>query len=398
MNNRNFSKAVEAVSPVVATLLLVLVAAGAAIGFGVFLNGFQKDTQENVASNAPEQTLRIGGSSTVFDFSNVAKGPFENANPQIVVDLQKGGSGGGLAAICLGNLDIGSSSDDPTTLAAWAKCPDLDGDGVKDSGRSIKLTKVAYDAINIVTSSAAWSTYTGCSFTVEQVIEIFKVNGDGAARTAAASADLGRITATAGAGPYTFGDLDEADAPCAGSTAATPADVVVLVERSDNGGTEADFCTFLLKLTASLCNSSDKQLALTTSVAKSGNDGVQTEVGARDDALAFADVGGALNPSKSYNGASPKIKIAGVGTTVATMVPPPTYSATATSVPSAYKASVQNCVAKLAPSTTVHPACRSMFYMTIGEPQGNARAYLDFVTQTDNNIAFSNAGFFVPLY
>ena len=181
MNTKqHFGKAVEAVSPVVATLLLVLVAAGAAIGFGVFLNGFQKDTQENVASNAPESELRIGGSSTVFDFSNAAKAPFETANPSIKIDLQKGGSGGGLTAICLGNLDIGSSSDDPTTLGAWANCPDLDGDGKKDSGRSIKLTKVAYDAIVMVHSKDALTAGT-CSWTLPQVIELYRVNGFGVA-------------------------------------------------------------------------------------------------------------------------------------------------------------------------------------------------------------------------
>src|ERR1051326_4484754 len=106
MNNRNFSKASEAVSPVVATLLLVLVAAGAAIGFGGFLNGFQKHTQDNVQTTEAKDSLKIAGSTTVTPMVQASIANFEAAAKTLKVELSSVGSGSGIRALCSGNADI----------------------------------------------------------------------------------------------------------------------------------------------------------------------------------------------------------------------------------------------------------------------------------------------------
>ena len=395
--HKKFGMDTQAVSPVVATLLLVLVAAGAAIGFGVFLNGFQKNTQEKVSSHAPESTLRIGGSSTVFDFSNAAKTAFETANPTIKVDLQKGGSGAGLTAVCLGNLDLGSSSDDPTLLTAWSTCPDLNGDGKKDVGVDPTLIKIAYDAIAIVVPAQA----SGCSFNSTAIQELYYHN----VYNGVASSALINATSSTAATAYTWTDLVSAGY-C--SSVGTLSGAIQLVERKDNSGTEGDFCALVFSKNATMCNSGTLQLnaqpgsPLTTLLQGNGNDGVGSIIGNKDTSnpctvcMGFMDAGGAMNPSKSY---ASGIALTKFSKTTLSLGETPKASSTG-GVDSSWKTPVQNCIAGQTASATNHVAfaCRTLYYIVIGTPQGITQQYLDFVTQTQNNIDFAAVGYFVPLY
>lgn len=196
MNNRNFSKAVEAVSPVVATLLLVLVAAGAAIGFGVFLNGFQDKAQDNVNTEAANGLeLRIAGSSTVHEFTKqvltgVKAGQFSGAintpafeawsaaqGTPVKVTNDEGGSGAGRKALGLCQVDIGASSSDmPAT--EFAAYPDCNKDGVKDVGVDVFDTIIGYDAVAVTYGSGnAHCSSAGMSINELQITELYKVNG-----------------------------------------------------------------------------------------------------------------------------------------------------------------------------------------------------------------------------
>lgn len=204
MNTRNFSKATEAVSPVVATLLLVLVAAGAAIGFGVFLNGFQKNTQSHVSGEAPSQILKIGGSSTVFELTEKALPAWKAAHPSIQIDDQEGGSTAGKVAICKGLVDIGAESSPFATSGpqpSLTTCPDFNGDGIKDAGEGIQVFTVGYDGVAMAfksgscTIGAANNGISPNGFTQAQARELYNVNG-GALHTAATGVSSSQAAGT----------------------------------------------------------------------------------------------------------------------------------------------------------------------------------------------------------
>lgn len=194
MNTRNFSKASEAVSPVVATLLLVLVAAGAAIGFGVFLNGFQKNTQSKVSGEAPAEVLHIGGSSTVFELTEKALPTWNSAHPSIKIDDQEGGSDAGLIAICHQSVDIGASSKPfpKTGTPSLASCP-VDSTGTLIPGKTMQEFIVGYDGV-----AMAWNKVsghcTGMALTTPAVRELYAVNGAGQAATADDAAVTDAVT------------------------------------------------------------------------------------------------------------------------------------------------------------------------------------------------------------
>ncbi len=120
--NKKLMKNIKAVSPVIASLMLVLVAVGAAGAFFAWQSSWQDDMTENVSDAANElsdasggQVLTIGGSSTVYEFTKVAAPLFEEAYPGVKVDFQSGGSGAGRAAVQNGMVDIGAASS-PTNI------------------------------------------------------------------------------------------------------------------------------------------------------------------------------------------------------------------------------------------------------------------------------------------
>jgi ABC-type phosphate transport system substrate-binding protein len=459
MNNRNFSKAVEAVSPVVATLLLVLVAAGAAIGFGVFLNGFQKKTQSNVSSDAPTETLRIGGSSTVFEMTKKIIPAWQIAHPTIKIDSQEGGSGVGKQAICRGTVDIGASS---SAIAAsgspgqdLATCPDSNGDGVKDA-QDLKETVVAYDAVVMAfaTGSSTCPAASGLDLTPSAIQELYNVNGALKAATTVGSAVFSggltlagktvtinsvssgtTLTPASGSVPFTAGDVGKvvsgagipasttissvssgvatisaavtaattsatvspffAGAPT-GTSGSTPvytwADIcvggsatqnVVLGERSDQGGTEDGFCSKFLKNDGTHCTSDTHQLIsgstgyYTKTVGSSGNEGIRAWLKSTSGALSFIGYGSVAESNSgivtgAMQGVTPSastIKTAGLNACSPTSTTPSQFC-----------------------------AARPLEYITIGEPTGSAKAFLDFVLETQHNLDFATQAGYVSIY
>lgn len=150
MNMRKIKKQAYAVSPVIATLMLVLVSVGSAGAFYVWQSGWQSDVNDKAGSAELQSQLSIGGSSTVYEFLVVAKEIFEAQNPNFKVDIQKGGSGAGLMGAGLGLVDIGSASSDKSS--SFANYPDFDRNGKKDLGVEMVNTKIGYDGVVVVVS------------------------------------------------------------------------------------------------------------------------------------------------------------------------------------------------------------------------------------------------------
>ncbi len=103
----------KAVSPVVATLILIIVAIVGAVAVGLIVSGIGSSTSKNAnannaASNA-QNIIYVGGSTTVFPVTSAGLQAFEQQTG-ISVQLSQGGSDAGMQGILSGALDVGESS------------------------------------------------------------------------------------------------------------------------------------------------------------------------------------------------------------------------------------------------------------------------------------------------
>lgn len=444
----------KAVSPVVATLLLVLVAAGAAIGFGVFLNGFQSDTQDNVSSDAPVETLRIGGSSTVWELNEKVAPAFQAAHPTIKVDNQEGGSGAGKVAICKGLVDIGTSSSGISATGSpgqdLASCPDFNGDGTKDIGQDLHVVTVGYDAVVLAYSASS----TGCGtfaldFTPAQIKELYAVNGgnqphgnaptatDGAAAAAGATtltsagnqftpAMVGKVAfganlptnavilsvasgggsavisrATTGAvaaasvgifasGPTADTNTHYAWADLPGCTGTPLATAVVLGSRSDQGGTEDGFCS---KFFGSTTYGGKKACVSGTNQLE---DTIFTNVNPQlgnDGIRNWLKATPAAGTARMSFIGYGSVAESGSGLGTGTMM---NVAPSASNIKAA-GAKTTAC-APIETTSSQFCAARSLVFITAGKPSGTEQLYIDFVMQTLNNINYNKAAGYVSIY
>jgi phosphate transport system substrate-binding protein len=392
MNNRNFSKAVEAVSPVVATLLLVLVAAGAAIGFGVFLNGFQKNAQSKTSSDTPQETLTIGGSSTVFELTEKALPQFRTAHPSIKIIDQEGGSTSGIQAACRGTVDIGAASKavpatSPTGGQDLATCPQ-DATGAKIVGKDLNVITVGYDGVAMSYVKDA-STCTGgvINLTPAAIKQLYAENGHSGAGADATDTSI-LATAPAAGYQYTWTDLAGI---AGGSATGCSTNVVALGERSDSSGTEDGFCSKLLvQNDGTHCDKTSHQLLDGSTQyfnhlnALQGNDGIATWLAgtsATSARLSFigsgTTVGGITLTQSTINGVAP--------------------GATAIRNSGAL-ATAPDCTLSASWDSTHYCAARPLNYITAGAPTAVEQLFLDFMLNTLNNQNLNAAAGYVSIY
>jgi len=116
----------KAVSPIVATLVLVVVAIAGAAAVGTIMGSFSSDVSDSAsaaeASSASSTELLIGGSTTVQPVSEGLVDLYTKSHPGVKVTVQGGGSGAGIAGAEMGVLDIGSASK---TVDTVLEHPDL---------------------------------------------------------------------------------------------------------------------------------------------------------------------------------------------------------------------------------------------------------------------------------
>ncbi len=150
-----FKKDNAGVSPVIATLVLVLVAVAAGVAFYAWQSSWQEENTSNVNSINAENQLTISGSTTVYEWTAVAAPLFEEEYPSYQVHYAGGGSTAGKNSIGKGLVDIGSASS-YMSQSYFDDYPDLNQDGKKDTfpaGTSLVEHVVAYDAIAPVVST-----------------------------------------------------------------------------------------------------------------------------------------------------------------------------------------------------------------------------------------------------
>lgn len=104
----------HAVSPIVATLVLIVVAVVGAVAVGTIMGTFSSDVSKQantgeVSSQAATEIL-VAGSTTVQPASEAWAKAFEKKNPSLKISVQGGGSGVGISSVAMNIIDIGASS------------------------------------------------------------------------------------------------------------------------------------------------------------------------------------------------------------------------------------------------------------------------------------------------
>ncbi|MFI5417404.1 MAG: PstS family phosphate ABC transporter substrate-binding protein [Candidatus Lutacidiplasmatales archaeon] len=157
-----------AVSPVVATLILILVAVAAAAALYLWLVAWQGNVTNGVGTPGAQTTLYIGGSSSVYPWSQKAVAWFEQNQSDVAISLNQGGSGAGMAAVCSGQVDIGASSSPQTFSALTAQygCP-----------QTVVQETVAYDAVDAIVPSGNVHGLVSISWDTMQAVYVAGVGG-----------------------------------------------------------------------------------------------------------------------------------------------------------------------------------------------------------------------------
>ncbi len=227
-----------AVSPIVATLVLIVVAVIGAVAVGTIMGTFSSDVSKKAsadqASSASSMEIIAAGSTTVDPVTQAIAKIYTAQNPGVKISSQATGSGAGFQAMSLGVADIGAMSEFPSTTQ------------LSQTPNTVQY-RIGSGAVAIITNHNQSALASGT--------------------TSVTAADLNTLytgTPSSAWNTNAFG-----------------------VSRSDSSGTADTFFKFIT-------NGASKQstVALNSNVVKkSGNAGVVQYVGSTDYAVGFGDFG-----------------------------------------------------------------------------------------------------------
>ena len=107
-----------AVSPIVATLVLIVVAVIGAVAVGTIMGTFSSDVSKQAsasqAASASQTEIIVAGSTTLLAAEQNLQNDFQKANPGYQINVQGGGSSAGVQSVAMGIADIGASSSAST--------------------------------------------------------------------------------------------------------------------------------------------------------------------------------------------------------------------------------------------------------------------------------------------
>ncbi len=107
----------RAVSPIVATLVLVVVAITGAAAVGTIMGTFSSDVSEQSntgeLASASSTEILIAGSTTVQPVSELLAEAYMDEHQGVKITVQGGGSGAGISSVGLDIVDIGAASRNP---------------------------------------------------------------------------------------------------------------------------------------------------------------------------------------------------------------------------------------------------------------------------------------------
>ncbi len=260
---RNFLKDTRAVSPAIASLVLVVIAVIAAAGVGVITNTLNTQTEEQAEGKDLSVMGKIDaqGSTTVLPFALVAASTYMEDHPAVEISVSGGGSGHGKSMAIKDKVDIGMAS-------SRADKENILQEGIK--GAVIYETEVGKRMIVVIVNDG--------SADVEYEYSV-------------------SANATA-AGNINMSDLIKLYKD--GTPIPAPVNITKAFQRSDVSGTEEGFAKWINVKNA------DDQLD-STAEAKVGNPGVWAAVKETDNSIGFVDFGyvSDTNYAATMNGTAP---------------------------------------------------------------------------------------------
>ena len=143
----------QAVAPIVATLVLVVVAISGAAAVGTIMGTFSSDVSGEANADelamASATEILIAGSTTVQPVSELLAEAYMDAHPGIKVTVQGGGSGAGVSSVGMNIVDIGAASR-PVKDTEMEKYPFLEPYQIGGSGVVVIADETTYGtAVNI---------------------------------------------------------------------------------------------------------------------------------------------------------------------------------------------------------------------------------------------------------
>jgi phosphate transport system substrate-binding protein len=345
----------EAISPIVATLMLVLIAVAAASAFYIWESGWQNQQSEQLQNNDINSgNLVVSGSTTVNEFMNYASPAFMQNYTAIKVTVDSVGSGAGLKALEAGSADIAMISDKIASVDSTApsKYPSMVG------------TTIAYDGIVMIVSSGAMAAHgmTNSDFKMTQAI----------AQGIFGSATTGVPTIT------TWTQL--AAAMGFTGTVTAGSDYLMVHYRADSSGTADAFAEKMLGSKGYFATTAFSGYTTSTSyhfVGSNGNTGMISDVAADSKAIGFTSYG-----MVATSGSSVVASTYGTSTAAADQV-----AASTTTIKNGVNG-----------ATGGYGVTRPLILVTMGEPTTIAQQFIDFCKNSANNINFCKSTGFVSLY
>ncbi len=372
---KQFLNDTAAVSPAIATLILIVVAAvaAAAIGYMVQNSGGNVGTTLTEKNKDVQGHIVSDGSTTVLAVSLLAGPAFMQDNPSYSFSASGGGSKIGRLDVYTKKVDIGASSDPwPTTQQTE--------NGIQIPARKDVIIQEAGPSATI------WETKIGTSMIVmagnlclgaAPCDPITTINvRPGAAATSAHAAGSHTLT-------LAFGDIVAAygTTTTAGTgTITVDTTPITFVQRSDESGTEETFNRWLLN------DGNAGQLANAAAVhGEQGNQGIRDYIATHANTIGFLDVG---FTGKNVNG-NEKV-IAGTMQDGAT----PAVDQPATTDTKGLDGTYDKASQVTAGGLGHKGLARDLYYYSYGTPTGAVKAYLDFVLSTKGQDQVHNAGYF----
>jgi len=359
---RKLRKQTHAVSPVIATLMLVLVSVGSAGAFYVWQSGWQSDSLEGVKGDLRMDSVSIAGSTTVYEFTACAAPMFEAQHQGYKIGFQGGGSGSGVASVGTGVVDIGSASRG-IKASEHSQYPDLNGDGEKDPGQTIVEHTVALDAVALCISDAAPGVdLTGADAESWMILALYCANSG----TPLTLAEYDLLNGSTTVGNYPGAGADdqynwsEWTNLIGCTTPSTSTNLIVPTDRGTSSGTEDLFTDTILGI-------DEKQLeeiGIDTGNHYDSNQALLGEIQTDSDTIGFLAYGiAASNPT-----AVDVLQVEGFEPSEDTIL------------------------------DGDYCGIRPINYITVGEPTGDIKAFIDWCLMPETNLAICACCGYVSLY
>ncbi len=367
-NIKQFLHDAKAVSPAIATLILIVIAAVAAAGVGILVQSSQENAQDQTANKNMDVvgTIDVKGSSTILPITQAAAETFIKQYPAVDIKTAAGGSGAGRELVWTEQTDIGASSD------IW---PDAAKGDVP--GRADAVIQAAGSA-----DAKIWETQIGSGLIV--IAANIPKQIAGAVTVQIVNDTMTEdLTATDGFVAIRYSTLKGAytnpAAPITITTDAGPK-VLIPVQRKDPGGSEEVFAKWIA---LAIPTGSPNAGQLNSGAhEENGNQGIRDYVAGTPYAFGFVDVGFAQGGVNGKDGAVASILLNNAGTNV-------TASQNTVGASGAYNLASEDINAAVSGGLA-----RDLYYYSYGTPQGAVKAYLDFIVSLEGQKIVEQTGFF----